>query len=408
MDGVVRMGGERNAELRLRVLEAITDSALLELDLDKLFEVLLWRVRDLFAVDTVTVLLTDPSGEQLVARASSGLDEEVFQGVRVAVGVGFAGKVAQRREPVQIEHIDESTVVNPLLWERGLQVLLGVPMTAQGDLVGVLHVGSTEVRRFTTTEVDLLQLVADRLAVAAHMYRSRSERAAAAMLQDSLLPGVLPVTDGWETAARYVPGADSGVGGDWYDVFHLPGGRIGLVMGDVVGHGLPAAIVMGRLRSALRAYALEFPDPAEVLGKLDHKASHFEANTMATVAYAVIDTGTGRMDLALAGHLPPVLAVPGAAAFVDCPVGPPIGYRLAVSGRVGTTVEVPPGTLVALYTDGLVERRGADLEERLELLRQAVAPVGAEAACVRIMAALVGNQPSDDDIALVTIRHCSG
>lgn len=402
------MGGERNAELRLRVLEAITDSALLELDLDKLFEVLLWRVRDLFAVDTVTVLLTDPSGEQLVARASSGLDEEVFQGVRVAVGVGFAGRVAQRREPVQIEHIDESTVVNPLLWERGLQVLLGVPMTAQGDLVGVLHVGSTEVRRFTTTEVDLLQLVADRLAVAAHMYRSRSERAAAAMLQDSLLPGVLPVTDGWETAARYVPGADSGVGGDWYDVFHLPGGRIGLVMGDVVGHGLPAAIVMGRLRSALRAYALEFPDPAEVLGKLDHKASHFEANTMATVAYAVIDTGTGRMDLALAGHLPPVLAVPGAAAFVDCPVGPPIGYRLAVSGRVGTTVEVPPGALVALYTDGLVERRGADLEERLELLRQSVAPVGAEAACVRIMAALVGNQPSDDDIALVTIRHCSG
>ncbi|MBY8854227.1 serine/threonine-protein phosphatase, partial [Saccharothrix sp. MB29] len=87
-----------------------------------------------------------------------------------------------------------------------------------------------------------------------------------------------------------------------------------------------------RLRSALRAYALEFADPAEVLGKLDRKASHFESSTMATVAYAVIDTATCRMDLALAGHLPPVLAAPGRpAAFVDAPIGPPIGYALAVT-----------------------------------------------------------------------------
>ncbi|WP_189225319.1 PP2C family protein-serine/threonine phosphatase [Saccharothrix coeruleofusca] len=401
------MDDGQNPELRLRVLEAITDSALLEFQLDKLFEVLLWRVRELFAVDTVTVLLADASGEQLVARASSGLDEEVFQGVRVVVGTGFAGEVAQRREPVRVEHVDESTVVNPLLWERGLRVLLGVPMTAQGDLVGVLHVGSTAPRRFSDTEVELLQLVADRLAVAAHMHRSQSERAAAAVLQDSLLPSHLPATEGWEMAARYVPGTDSGVGGDWYDVFHLPGGRVGLVIGDVVGSGLAAAIVMGRLRSALRAYALEFADPAEVLGKLDRKASHFEANTMATVAYAVIDTATHRMDLALAGHLPPVLAVPGMeAGFVDVPVGPPLGYHLAVSGRRAAQVDVPPGALVALYTDGLVERREANLDERLEQLRQAVSPTPSETACVRIMATMVGSTPATDDIALLAVRRC--
>ncbi|XVS61624.1 PP2C family protein-serine/threonine phosphatase [Actinosynnema sp. CA-299493] len=391
---------------RLRVLEAVTDGALRELDLDKVFEVLLAQVRELFAVDTATILLTDADGGQLVARAASGLEEEVFQGVRVPVGAGFAGQVAKRREPVQLTHVDESTVVNPLLWQRGLRTLLGVPMVAQGDLTGVLHVGSTTPRRFTDEEVELLRLVADRLAMAAHVHRSRSERAAAATLQDSLLPGHLPATDGWEMAARYVPGTDSGVGGDWYDVFTLPGGRIGLVIGDVVGNGLPAAIVMGRLRSALRAYALEFADPAEVLGKLDRKASHFEAHAMATVAYAVIDLTTSRMELVLAGHLPPALAVPGReTAFVEAALGPPIGYRLGVTGRRGTRVDLPPGALVALFTDGLVERRGQDLDDRLDSLRRAVTPVTPDAACTRIMTTLVGDRPATDDIALLVIRH---
>jgi putative methionine-R-sulfoxide reductase with GAF domain len=402
------MSGAQNPEMRLRVLEMVTDSTLRHLDLEKLFDVLLWQVRDLFAVDTVTVLLIDAGGRQLVAKATVGLEAEVVQGVRVPMGKGFAGQVAQRREPVWIERVDESTVVNPLLRDRGLRSLLGVPMVAQGFLTGVLHVGSTTPRRFTGEETELLQLVADRLAMAARMHRSRAELAAAAMLQDSLLPDRLPTTDGWELAARYVPGADSGVGGDWYDVFALPGGRIGLVIGDVVGHGLPAAIVMGRLRSALRAYALEFADPAQVLGKLDRKASHFEDYTMATVAYVVIDTATARMDLALAGHLPPVLAVPGRpAAFIDAPVGPPVGYNLGVTGRRSVGVDVPAGSLVALYTDGLVERRGLDLDDRLELLRQAVSPASPEAACVRIMTALVGDRPATDDIALLTVLHNS-
>ncbi|WP_433271322.1 PP2C family protein-serine/threonine phosphatase [Actinosynnema sp. CS-041913] len=400
------MGDPESVRTRLRVLEAVTDSALRELDLDKVLEVLLWQVRDLFAVDTATVLLTDADGEHLVAKAASGLEEEVFQGVRVPVGVGFAGQVAQRREPVQITHVDESTVINPLLWQRGLRTLLGVPMVAQGDLTGVLHVGSTTARRFTDEEVELLQLVADRLAMAAHVHRARSERAAATMLQDSLLPSHLPAAEGWEMAARYVPGTDSGVGGDWYDVFELPDRRIGLVIGDVVGNGLPAAIVMGRLRSALRAYALEFADPAEVLGKLDRKASHFEARSMATVAYAVIDLATSRMELARAGHPPPALAVPGrATGFVDTELGPPIGYHLGVTGRRSTGVDLPPGALVTLYTDGLVERRGLDLDSRLEELRQVASSTAPEAACARIMAALVGDRPADDDIALLTIRH---
>ncbi|MEU4769455.1 GAF domain-containing SpoIIE family protein phosphatase [Actinosynnema sp. NPDC023794] len=394
---------------RLQVLEAITDSGLRELDLDKLFDVLLQQLRSLFEVDTATVLLVDSGGGHLVARATSGLEEEVLQGVRIPVGSGFAGTVADRREPVQIDHVDPTTVVNPLLWERGLQVMLGVPMVAEGRLIGVLHIGSTAARRFTDEDVDLLQLAADRLATAAHLHRSRSELAAAALLQESLLPGRLPTTPDWEFAARYVPGAENGVGGDWYDVFTLPGERIGVVIGDVVGSGLPAAIVMGRLRSALRAYALEFPDPAEVLGKLDRKASHFEAHTMATVAYAVIDTTAARVDLALAGHLPPVLAIPGEPShLVQAPVGPPIGHHLAVTGRQGTTLDLPPGALLAFYTDGLVERRGTDLDSGLEQLLGHVFPATAEMVCAEVMASLVGAQPATDDIAVLVTRHRPG
>ncbi|MFD0206334.1 PP2C family protein-serine/threonine phosphatase [Saccharothrix carnea] len=174
----------------------------------------------------------------------------------------------------------------------------------------------------------------------------------------------------------------------------------------MVGSGLPAAIVMGRLRSALRAYALEFPDPAEVLGKLDRKASHFETQTMATVAYAVIDTTTARVDLALAGHLPPVLAVPGEPArLVNPPLGPPIGHNLAVTGREGTTFDMPPGALMGFYTDGLVERRDEDLDTRLEQLRRQMTATTAETVCAGIMAHLVGNQPATDDIALLVTRH---
>ncbi len=392
--------------MRLRVLEAVTDSSLMALDFDKLLEVMVWRVRELFDVDTVTVLLTDPSGEQLVATATAGLEEEVFQGVRVPVGTGFAGRVALRREPVRVEHVDPSTVINPLLWGHGLRVLLGVPMVAQDELTGVLHVGSTTPRRFTDDEVDLLQLVADRLAMAAHAHRSRSERAAATLLQESLLPGRLPTIAGWEFAARYVPGADSGVGGDWYDVFDLPGGRIGLVIGDVVGSGLAAAVVMGRLRSALRAYALEFSDPGEVLGKLDHKASHFEHHTMATIAYGVIDVAAARMEIALAGHLPPILVRPEEQpAFVDAPVGPPVGYHLAVTGRGATTVDLSAGALMVFYTDGLIERRDIDIDSRLGKLRATVTDDAPETVCARIMAAMVGGEPATDDIALLVARH---
>jgi phosphoserine phosphatase RsbU/P len=391
---------------RLRVLEAVTDVELARLDLDKVLATLLRQVLELFRVDTAVVLLHDQASGQLVATAAAGLEEEVWQGVRVPMGAGFAGRVAARRQPVILDRVDSTTVVNPLLWTKHLRVLLGVPILVDDELLGVLHIGSLTARQFSDSDAELLQLVADRLALAVQIQTINAERAAARALQRSLLPGRLPAVPGLEFAARYVPGTDTGVGGDWYDVFPLSGGRLGVVVGDVAGSGLTAAVVMGRLRSALRAYALEFDDPGVVLSKLDRKANHFERQAMATIVYLVLDASHRRAHLAVAGHPPPVLAAPGRCAdFVAAPVDPPIGFGLATTGRRGSTVELPEGAVLVLYTDGLVERHDRLLDDGLAQLREAVIVDSAAAVGAHIMATMVGSHPADDDVALLVIRR---
>ena len=185
-------------------------------------------------------------------------------------------------------------MLNPILWAKGIQSMMGVPMVAGGRVIGVLHVGSLTPRRFTGDDVELLQLAADRAAAAVQSMTAQADRVAVAALQRSLVPSALPAVAGAEMAARYIPGSGA-VGGDWYDVFTLPSGQLCVTVGDVAGSGLPAAVIMGRMRSALRAYALETTDPAEVLGRLDRKMQHFEPDALATVLYAVIEPGLDQM-----------------------------------------------------------------------------------------------------------------
>ncbi|MFF4597620.1 PP2C family protein-serine/threonine phosphatase [Amycolatopsis sp. NPDC001319] len=387
---------------RLHRLEAITDAALGRLELEPLLRTLLERVRELFDVDTATVLRHDEAAGQLTAIASAGIEEEVFQGVRVPVGAGFAGRVAAQQAPVLIDHVDESTVINALLWERGLKVLLGVPMLARDELVGVLHIGSTVERAFDADDIELLQVAAARLALTMVAEGAGEDRAAAAALQRSLLPARIASVPGLDFASRYVPGADFAVGGDWYDVFPLPGDRLGIVMGDVAGHGLGAAVVMGRLRSALRAYALDAASPAEALAKLSRKMNHFEKGIMATVAYAVVPPDRETLVLSLAGHPPPVLATPGSPArLLDVPPDLPVGLGLPPADRRDTVVALPPECTLGFYTDGLVERRNADLDDGLRALTTAMTTGDPEAVCARVMAALVGSNPAQDDVALL-------
>ena len=389
---------------KLQGIQSVTDAALSYLGADDLLITLLSRVREILNADTAAVLLLDNSGRQLIAAAASGLEEEVSQGVRIPVGRGFAGRIAAERQPVILDHVDHGNVLNPLLLEKGIRSLVGVPLLVHGAVLGVLHVGTVHNRVFTADDAALLQLAADRAATAVQSLRSREDHAAAIALQRSLVPSALPAVRGVEIAARYVPGSGH-VGGDWYDAFVLPSGELGLVVGDVAGSGLSAAVIMGRIRSALRAYALEFPDPADVLGKLDHKMQYFEeGEVMATVNYAVLDPDSGQLRISSAGHLPPVIAAPGQrGAMAQIAVDPPIGVTDAPVRQV-TTLALAPGAVLCLFTDGLVERRDEPIDDGITLLCETVTPGPPEGVCVLVMQALVGSQYPGDDIALLVLR----
>ncbi len=397
-----------DADDKLRDFRSVTDAALSYLSADDLLNALLDRVRAILDADTAAVLMLDSSGRQLIAAAASGLEEEVAQGVRIPVGQGFAGRIAADRRPVILDRVDHSTVLNPLLLEKGIRSLAGVPLLAQGTVLGVLHVGTQRDRVFTSDDAGLLQLAADRAALAVQSLRSREDEAAAVALQRSLVPAALPTVAGVEVASRYVPGSGQ-VGGDWYDVFLLPSGQLGMVVGDVAGSGLPAAVIMGRIRSALRSYALEFPGPGEVLAKLDRKMQYFEeGDIMATVSYALLDPGSGQLDISSAGHFAPVIAAPGErGAVAQIAVDPPIGV-MDIPHRKTTTLPLPPGAVLCMFTDGLVERRDALIDDGIARLCEAVTSGPPESVCVSVMQALVGHSHAGDDIALLTVRWLPG
>jgi sigma-B regulation protein RsbU (phosphoserine phosphatase) len=392
------------AEDRLRDIQSITDAALSRLDDEDLLAELLTRTKEILQADTAAVLLLDYSSGQLIATAAAGLEEEVRQGVRIPVGRGFAGRIAAEHRPVILDRVDHTTVVNPILLAKGIRSMMGVPLVAGGTVIGVLHVGSLTPREFTSDDTELLQLAADRAAAAVQSMTARADRIAVAALQRSLLPSALPAVPGAELAARYIAGRGT-VGGDWYDVFILPTGELGMVIGDVAGSGLHAAVIMGRMRSALRAYALETRDPAEVLDRLDRKMQHFEPGALATVLYAVAEPPLDRVHIATAGHLPPVVALSGLPAeLADISADLMIGVAPGVQRQV-TTVKIPPGTLLCLYTDGLIERPDEPIDDSLARLCQVVAAEPADASCATVMGALVGSEPARDDIALLNFRR---
>jgi hypothetical protein len=390
---------------RLAAIQSLTDSTLAQLDVDDMLTEMLGRVREILDVDTAAVLTLAKQTLELEARAACGIEEEVHQGVRVPVGSGFAGRIAATRMPLRITRVDETTVTNPILWEKGIRVMLGVPLLSGIDVLGVIHVGRLQDRPFDDDDVELLRIAADRVAAAIQTRQLAIERAATWMLERSLLPSRLPDREGLQFATRYVAAEQHTVGGDWYDLFAVPSGELWIVMGDVAGHGLNAAVVMGRIRSALRAYTLIESEPARVLELVDRKVNHFEIGTMATVACAVLPPPFDEMTIALAGHPPPAVVSPGrAASLVDVAPSPPIGTNLETRRR-SKRYAVDDGAVVAFYTDGLVERRGESLDVGLGRLLSAMSPGPPGRVASDIMRRVIGGSVPRDDIALVVLHR---
>lgn len=377
-----------------------------QLGLDAVLTELLDRSISLLDADTAVVLLIDASGTDLVAHAARGIEEEVHQGVRIRLGAGFAGRIASERRPAILNRVDETTVVNPLLWQRGVRALVGVPLVAGDTTIGVLHVGSTRHRRFTDADAVALAALAEPIAAAVQVRLFVADRDATEVVQRSLLPSAPTSVGPFDCAARYVPARRHGrVGGDWYDAFALDTGEIWIIVGDVAGHGLRAAIAMGRIRSAMRAFALIGEGPREVLALTDRKMTHFEIGGLATVAVMRSTPPYDSAEVAMAGHPPMIRAIPGdVAALIDAESGPPLGVDLGTRPEA-RLVALPSGSVVAGYTDGLVERRGEVVDVGIERVRSAVTATSPSKVCERVMTAAIGELIPEDDVALIVIQR---
>lgn len=298
----------------------------------------------------------------------------------------------------------------------GLGSAMVVPLAARGRLLGVFQLtGGRDRPDYDDDDLVLATELAHRAALALDNARLFArERAVAETLQRSLLP-VLPEIDGIEVCAEYLPAtAGVHVGGDWFDVFRLPDGATALVIGDVMGHDIAAAASMGQLRSVLRSYAWEGSQPARVLDRLDRLVQGFGMAQLATCIYAQLDDsdarGARRLRWANAGHLPPLLRTPdGQVQLLEAATGLLIGAGGAGSQQVARSsaqLSVPNGSVLLMYTDGLIEHRRRGIDEGLRALVDAVRAGGpdepATATCARLADPL-RHQSRDDDVAILAV-----
>jgi PAS domain S-box-containing protein len=385
-------------------LQQVTEAALKHLQLDELLGVLVERLSEVFAASVVRILLRDHEDEsRFTVGAAAGLD--AVPGTEVEIGSALE-EVVERGTPVTLQELPPGTGLDPGIEAAEVSSLMASPLVVKGRVAGLVEVGVRGARRFTLEEESLLILMADRAGLAIEHARAyERELSNVEMLQRSLLPDKLPEIDGIQVAARYLPGSGN-VGGDWYDALPLEGGRVGVAMGDVVGHGIGAAALMGQLRHAMRAYALEGHSPAGVLDRLDRVVRSLEGGQMATLLYLVMEPDHATVRFASAGHVPPLVISPeGEADYLESAPNPPLGV-FESPHHAEMSTRLPPGSTLVLYTDGLVEERGVSIDQGLEALRLAAGQDACHPAelCDRLVDAMLAIHPANDDIAVLALR----
>jgi len=319
------------------------------------------------------------------------------------------GRCLHGSEPVVFARPDSQ----PLEWlrPRGQEMLsrypsfLVVPAVSGGQAAGFLAFArTTGSAAFSDADVT----AATRLAAGTgtgivNALTLLRQRTIADTLQQSLVAAEPAVPPGIEVAARCLPAAGQIVGGDWYDILALPAGRCGIIVGDVMGHGPEAAAAMAQLRAAAHALAQLDLEPAELLSHLDRTTVTLRRPVLATCVYAVIDPTGHSCTLSAAGHLPPVLALPdGVTRIPDLPAGQSLGLSSAVYGQA--RIELPPGAIIALYTDGLVETRTRSFDQGISALRAVLSGQHGQLgpACDTLIASLA--ERSEDDVTVVLAR----
>jgi PAS domain S-box-containing protein len=313
-----------------------------------------------------------------------------------------------------IQHDDVRPPIRDLMGALNPETVLITPLMGGQRPQGVLVVGRSADRpAFAPADVAVVEELARQTAVGlANAAASARDHSIAETLQRSVLPDALPVVSGLDLAVRYLPGTDGAdVGGDWYDAFPLDNGRVGLVIGDVVGHNIGSASIMGQLRNMLRAYAVDHECPAEVLRHTASTVRQLLPEALATVVYAVLDMTTGELSYANAGHPPPVCRrVPAAPEYLDAATGVMLGAPWDGEFTVGYR-KLSPGTSLLLYTDGLIEDRRRDIADGLGALASAMSEGGARTAeqvCAAVQTALLAGSQRADDVCLLAARLTGG
>jgi GAF domain-containing protein len=396
---------QRQLALVARAGEALTSSLRLDVVVSRLCELTVPDIGDVCEVHVVV-------GDGRVVRhtrvhtASGNTDSVVTDpdalpaAVETAMASGRAVAAGNRND--LISGADARTVRDGIV----------VPLLADGVAMGTLAIARTVAAPSAPTLTpDVVPVIAGRAALAIdNARRFEHERTTAEILQRSLLPRRLPEVENLDIAARYHPGGPGvEIGGDWYDVIEFADGQVGLVMGDVMGRGIPAATVMGQLGNALRAFAIQVLEPSAALTLLNQLVQRDDDAPLATLFCGIVDPATGTLRYASAGHCPAVLATPdGTVSLVGRSPDPPLGAPFS-SEYEPSSVDVPPGSTLILYTDGLIERRGSDLTERLEALTAAVqatvAPdVSVADICERLVEVLLDDEGDSDDVAVMAVR----
>ncbi|MEU0811006.1 SpoIIE family protein phosphatase [Streptomyces sp. NPDC005970] len=434
-------GRAEEAQIHLKLLYDASVEIGTTLDVGRTAEELAQVAVDRFA-DFVTVDLAGPvlRGEEPLAVGGIEMSRAAVHGIRddhpfYPVGTRFSfvastpqawgfGSGQAVVEP-DLREADGWRAQDPgrtgLVVDYGVRSLVTVPLRARGVMLGMVSFWRTEKRDpFEEDEISLAEELAAHAAVCIdNARRYTREHTMAVTLQHSLLPRALPEQSALDVAYRYLP-AESGVGGDWFDVIPLPGARVALVVGDVVGHGLHAAATMGRLRTAVHNFStLDLP-PDEILSHLDDLVARIDQDegdpppegnegggagiTGASCLYAIYDPVTRRFTMARAGHPPPAVVSPdGVVEFPEVPAGPPLG----VGGLPFETAELKPaeGSQLVLYTDGLIEDRSREIDAGFALLRDALAHPGRspDETCADVLDAVLPARPTDD-IALIVAR----
>ncbi|WP_369140137.1 PP2C family protein-serine/threonine phosphatase [Modestobacter versicolor] len=421
-----RVDAER-AQSRLALMAEATSTLSSTLDMSDLFDRLASLCVPLLA-DWVFLTLVDEHGvvRDTAHRHRDGREDELAE-LAALHSANMPEASPTRRslttsEPVLLAELTPETIdrvfptpeTSALFRSLGGVSAITVPLVARRRMLGAMALVKTDRRRrFTTEDVDLARDLSRRAAMAMDNVRLyQQEHSVAETLQRSLLPD-LPVIPGVTAAAHYLSASTAAdVGGDFYDLLHLPDGAVGLAIGDVVGHDVAAAAAMGHLRGLLRACAWDAPDndPGEVLGRVDRLVQGLHVAPMATMAYGRAERpgtagGPWRLTLANAGHPPLMLRrVDGSVELLDDVVGLLLGVD-AQHRRTSVTVELPAGSTLVAYTDGLIERPGEDLDQGTASLaaRLAGAPVDATPADLCVHA--VGADPDRrDDVAVLALR----